>query len=155
MENPIAGPDEIRQLNLQRFEMEQLDAIVYADIETYSCAGYKDLTENEFWVRGHMPGSPLMPGVVMVEAAAQLSSYLTLRYDLLGGNMVGLGGLEEVRFRGPVYPGSRLLILCQMYKRRPRRLVSSRFQGIVDGKIVVDGVIKGVPLPVAASKFNG
>src|SRR5688572_33399956 len=71
----IADIDEIRKYNLQRFEMEQLTAIVYEDSERTICVGYKDTSRSDFWVRGHMPGMALMPGVVMLEAAAQLCSY--------------------------------------------------------------------------------
>ncbi|MGN6546721.1 MAG: 3-hydroxyacyl-ACP dehydratase FabZ family protein, partial [Aureliella sp.] len=66
----IADVAEIRKYNPQRFEMEQLTAIIYEDLEKHICVGYKDITFDEFWVRGHMPGYPLMPGVLMCEAAA-------------------------------------------------------------------------------------
>ncbi len=59
--NIIADIDEIRRHNAQRFEMEQLTAIIYEDKVRFACAGYKDITDQEFWVRGHMPGMPLMP----------------------------------------------------------------------------------------------
>ena len=75
MDNVIADAAAIRKFNPQRFEMEQLSAIVYENTETLVCAGYKDVGDDEFWVRGHMPQMPLMPGVVMLEAAAQLCSY--------------------------------------------------------------------------------
>jgi len=149
-DNVIADLDEIRKHNPQRFEMEQLTAIVYVDEETMTCAGYKDITENEVWVRGHMPGMPLMPGVFMCEAAAQLCSYVTQRFDLLGAEIVGFGGMKEVRFRGVVVPGDRLVIACQRIRSRRGRLILSRFQGVVGEDIVVDGQITGVPLPVDA-----
>ena len=98
----FADIDEIRKYNPQRHEMEQLSAVVCVDESTHTCLGYKDITENEFWVRGHMPGMPLMPGVVMCEAAAQIASFYTQRFDLLGADMVGFGGLDEVRFRDMV-----------------------------------------------------
>ena len=69
MENIIADRDEIARLNPQRFEMEQLSAVVYLDEENMTVVGYKDVTEDEFWVRGHMPNMPLMPGVMQLEAA--------------------------------------------------------------------------------------
>ena len=150
----VADLEEIRKYNPQRFEMEQLTAIVYADMETMTCAGYKDITDQEVWVRGHMPGMPLMPGVLMCEAAAQVCSYVTQRYDLLGAQMVGFGGMEEVRFRGPVVPGDRLLIVCQGLKCRRGRMIVCRFQGTVGDTIVVDGKIKGVPLPVDALELR-
>ena len=65
IEKPVADLEEIRLYNKQRFELEQLTAIVYENHDEFACVGYKDLTENEFWIRGHMPNFPLMPGVIM------------------------------------------------------------------------------------------
>lgn len=151
----VAGIDEIRRYNPQRFEMEQLSAIVVEDVEQMICVGYKDLTRDEFWVRGHMPGLPLMPGVVMLEAAAQICSYFTQKYDLLGAEMVGFGGLDEVRFRDPVIPGERLVLMCQLVKVRRNRLIVSRFQGWVGEALVVEGELKGIPIPVAMLQRQG
>jgi len=144
----IADIHEIRRWNGQRFEMEQLTAIVYEDQARGLCVGYKDTTRDDFWVRGHFPVMPLMPGVIMCEAAAQLSSYYTQRYNLLDAKLIGFGGLEEVRFREPVVPGDRLVITVERVRVRPRAMIVCRFQGLVRESIVVDGVIKGVPLPV-------
>ncbi|HTI49839.1 MAG TPA: beta-hydroxyacyl-ACP dehydratase, partial [Planctomycetaceae bacterium] len=69
---PVFDIEAIRRLNPQRNQMEQLSAIVFVDTENHGIVGYKDVTDNEFWVTGHMPGFPLMPGVIMCEAAAQL-----------------------------------------------------------------------------------
>jgi len=143
-----ADIEEIRKYNPQRFEMEQLSAIVYEDPVKYACVGYKDLTDKEFWVRGHMPGMPLMPGVVMLEAVAQVCCYCSHKYKLLGDTMVGFGGLEEVRFRDPVLPGSRLIVMCELLKVRKPRLIVCRFQGVVGRNIVVEGILKGIPIPV-------
>ena len=145
-----ADIQEIRKHNPQRFEMEQLTAIVFEDVENGCCVGYKDITADEFWVRGHMPNLPLMPGVVMLEGAAQLCSYFVQKHNLLGAYMVGFGGLEEIRFRDPVTPGQRLVFACKLTKVRPRRMIISRFQGIVGEQVVVEGVIKGIPIPVDA-----
>lgn len=144
----LADISEIRRYNLQRFEMEQLTAISYADPERKICAGFKDITHEEFWVRGHMPKAPLMPGVMMCEAAAQLSSYFAQKYDLLGAKVVGFGGLEEVKFRDGVLPGSRLLIVVQMLKVRRGAMIVCRFQGFVNEGMVVEGRLKGIPLPL-------
>lgn len=143
----IADLDEIRRYNPQRYEMEQLSAVVYADPERAICAGYKDLTNDDFWVRGHMPGLPLMPGVVICEAAAQLSSFFARKYNLLGCPLVGLGGLEEVRFRGAVVPGDRLLVVVERLKVRRGAMILCRFQGFVKQAMVVEGKIMGVCLP--------
>ena len=66
LDRPVATLEEIRKYNSQRYEMEQLTAVVYDNFDTLKCVGYKDMTENEFWVRGHMPDFPLTPGVVLV-----------------------------------------------------------------------------------------
>ncbi len=146
--NVLADIHEIRKFNPQRFEMEQLTAIVYEDPEKYICVGYKDLTDEEFWIRGHMPGMPLMPGVVMLESIAQVCCYCSHKYKLLGDSMVGFGGLEDVRFRDPVLPGSRLIVMCELLKLRKPRLIVCRFQGVVGQSIVVEGILKGIPIPV-------
>ena len=144
--NVIADIEEIRRHNPQRHEMEQLTAICFQDRDRSICVGYKDLGPDEFWARGHMPGMPLMPGVIMCEAAAQLSSYYARRYNLMEG-MVGFGGLEEVRFRGVVRPGDRFVIVCRMLKLR-RTIMTCEFQCFVKQSLVCEGVLKGISLPV-------
>jgi 3-hydroxyacyl-[acyl-carrier-protein] dehydratase len=147
----VADIEEIRRYNPQRFEMEQLSGIVFDDAKRMICAGYKDITENEFWVRGHMPGMPLMPGVLMCEAAAQLCSYYAHKHKLLGEcKVVGFGGMEDVRFRDPVRPGDRLVVVCKMLKVRAGAIIICRFEEFVGSTMVADGKIKGIPLPVDA-----
>jgi 3-hydroxyacyl-[acyl-carrier-protein] dehydratase len=147
--NIVADLNEIRRYNPQRYEMEQLTAVVYEDPVEKICVAYKDITDQEFWIRGHMPGMPLMPGVIMCEAAAQVCGYYSKKYKLLGENVVvGFGGLEEVRFRDPVRVGDRLVLMCQLIKLRRGAMSVSRFQGVVGEQIVVDGKMKGIRLPV-------
>jgi len=144
----IADIDAIRRYNPQRYEMEQLTAIVYEDVAGKLGVGYKDVRADEFWARGHMPGMPIMPGVMLCECAAQLCSYLSQKYDLLGADVLGFGGMDEVRFRDPVYPGDRLVMVAQLVKVRRGALVISQFQGFVRNSMVCEGQIKGVPLPM-------
>ena len=144
----LADREEIRRFNRQRFEMEQLTAVSYADSERRICAGYKDVTHDDFWVRGHMPSYPLMPGVIMCEAAAQLSSYFAQREDLLGCEVIGFGGMDEVRFRGTVVPGDRLVVVVQSLKIRRGMMIWCRFQGFVRQAMVVEGKILGVCLAI-------
>lgn len=151
---PVADIEEIRRLNPQRFEMEQLTAVVHVNEDRTLCVGYKDVTEKEFWVRGHMPGMALMPGVVMIECVAQLCSYFVHKDDMLGCELVGLGGLENVKFRDPVFPGSRLWVICKKVRLRRGAMVTCLFQGIVDGEIVVEGELKGVAIPTEAVKLK-
>ncbi len=150
LDHPIADIEAIRELNPQRYEMEQLTAILYEDIERNACAAYKDVTHDEFWIRGHMPGMPLMPGVIMLEAVAQLSSYFTQKHDLLGAAMVGFGGVDEVRFRGVVTPGDRLILMVLLEKARRGRMIVAGFQGVVNGSIVLEGKLRGIPIPIEA-----
>ncbi len=151
LDHVIADLDEIRRHNPQRYEMEQLTAIVFDDFDRKICAGYKDITDHEFWVRGHMPGMPLMPGVLMCESAAQMCSYYAHKHNLLGDSkVVGFGGLEEVRFRDPVRVGDRLVVVCKMLKVRPGAIIVCRFQAFVGQSMVADGKIKGISLPVDA-----
>ena len=145
--HPIADKDAILAVNRQRFEMQQLDGILYEDADERLCVGYKDATDSEFWVSGHMPGMPIMPGVVMCEIAAQLSSYLCTKHDFLGAEVVGLGGLEEIRFRNVVRPGDRFVVMLRQEKVRYGAMIICYFQGYVDQAMVCDGKIKGIPLP--------
>lgn len=145
LSRPIAGIEEIRRFIPQRFEMEQLSAIVYENLEEHVCVGYKDVRPDEFWVRGHMPGAPLLPGVLICEAAAQIASYVVGKFDMMGGEIMGFAGLDEVKFRGIIRPGDRLVIQCRMLKWR-RVLITAGFMAIVGENIVAEGVIKGFPL---------
>src|SRR6185295_10997740 len=102
--------EAIRAINPQRGAMEQLTAIVHIDREKHGVVGFKDVTDKEFWIQGHMPGFPLMPGVVMCECIAQIAGYYARKYQILGGEFVGFGGMDNVRFRSPVFPNSRLIL---------------------------------------------
>lgn len=150
LDNPVADIDAIRALNPQRHEMEQLSSILHEDRERNVCAALKVVTDEEFWVRGHMPGMPLMPGVVMLEAVAQLSSYYTQKHDLLGAEMVGFGGVDEVRFRGLVVPGDDLILMVELLKARRGRMIVAAFQGVVNDTLVLEGTLRGIPIPVEA-----
>jgi 3-hydroxyacyl-[acyl-carrier-protein] dehydratase len=143
--NVVADREALRQINPQRFEMEQLDAIVHVDREQGLIVGYKDVRPDEFWVRGHMPGYPLMPGVLMCEAAAQLASYYVVITGLLHGDFIGFGGLEDVKFRGLVRPGDRLVLVGKGV-RLDRRQTIFNVQGFVGTTMVFHGDVLGVPM---------
>src|SRR5260370_41120418 len=98
--------------------MEQLHAIIHMDTEKHIIVGYKDVRSDEFWVRGHFPGYPLLPGVLMCEAAAQLCSYYSATHGLSQGDFIGFGGLENIRFRGQVRPGDRLGLIVKATKHQ-------------------------------------
>jgi len=141
----LADQEAIRRSNPQRFEMEQLTAIVHLDPEEKLIIGYKDVSAEEFWVRGHMPDYPLMPGVLICEAAAQLSSFYCSQVRLHSEGFIAFGGMEDVRFRGQVRPGDRLLLVGKG-QRLHRRHTIFVCQGFVGNNMVFHGKIIGVPI---------
>lgn len=145
-DQPLHDIHAIRQVNPQRGAMEHLTAIVHIDQPTHLVVGYKDVTDHEFWAEGHMPGFPLMPGVIMCEAIAQLAGFYARSTKLLAGAFVGFGGMNEVRFRAPVFPNCRLVLIARVTTVKPNRRAEFDFQGLVDGKIVVSGNMIGVPI---------
>jgi 3-hydroxyacyl-[acyl-carrier-protein] dehydratase len=132
----------IAEVNPQSYEMSQLDAIVWHDLDRMLVLGYKDVTDREFWVRGHIPGRPIMPGVIMVEAAAQLCSFFMKKIYGLEG-FIGFSGIDETKFRETVVPGDRLYLLGHIHKVRSRQF-SAKVQGVVNGKMTFDTVISGM-----------
>jgi 3-hydroxyacyl-[acyl-carrier-protein] dehydratase len=140
----IVDREGLRLWNPQRFEMEQLTAITLLDSERMLVVGYKDVSPDEFWVKGHMPGYPLLPGVLMCEAAAQLCAYYCRYSNLMAGDFVAFGGMENVRFRGAVRPGQRLWLVGRTTRHSTRRMVFE-IQGFVDGVMVFNGDFIGVP----------
>lgn len=153
----VADIEAIRAVNPQRFEMEQLTAIVFVDAERHLIAGYKDVGPDEFWARGHMPGYPLFPGVLLCEAAAQLCSYYIVKHSgLLQGDFIGFGGLENVRFRAPVHPGDRLVLVGKA-TRLHRRQTIFNVQGFVKDAMAFHADVIGVPLnrPAEAASATG
>jgi 3-hydroxyacyl-[acyl-carrier-protein] dehydratase len=141
----VADKEAIRRANPQRFEFEQLDAIVHLDTSQHVVIGYKDVRVDEFWVRGHMPSYPLLPGVLMCEAAAQLWAYYIRTQSVMGGDFMGFSGLENVRFRKPVFPGERLVLVGKAI-RLHRRQTLCNVQGFVNNAMVFHGDILGVPM---------
>src|SRR6478672_3325035 len=140
----LFGPDVIREYNLQRGDMEHLDAIVWVDSEKDLIIGYKDVRPDEFWVPGHIPGRPLFPGVLMIESGAQLASFYTRKFVGWKG-FIGFGGADAIRFRAPVVPGQRLYIVGQKMWERHHR-IECKIQGVVGGAIVFEATIVGTEL---------
>lgn len=138
----VADIGDIRAVIPHRYEMEQLSRIIKFDPEQKIIVGFKDVSNNEFWVRGHIPGRPLMPGVMMLEAAAQLCTYY-YKQTTKDDRFLGFGGIDKVKFRGKVIPGDKLILIAKNKELRSRRAVFDT-QGVVDGKLVFEGVIIGM-----------
>ena len=138
----LADREGICKVNPHRFEFAQLDGIIKVDHEAGVIAGYRDVKADEFWVRGHIPGRPIFPGVLMIETAAQLVSYYVVA-NQPGKGFLGFGGVDGVKFRGSVEPGQRIIMLGKMVEMRPRRCIGDT-QAFVDGKMVYEGRITGM-----------
>ena len=143
---PIYNRQAVEATNPQRFEMQQLDGILWCDREKCQILGYKDVTDEEFWIRGHIPGRPLMPGVIMIEAAAQLCSFF-LKEIYQEQGFIGFAGIESAKFRSVVEPGQRLYLLGHItsYKKKKRTTrVTMEVQGIVDNTMVFETKVSGM-----------
>jgi 3-hydroxyacyl-[acyl-carrier-protein] dehydratase len=152
-DHPIADIEAIRKVLPQRYEMEQLTAIVHLDPEQQLVVAYKDVRPDEFWVRGHMPDFPLLPGVLMCEAAAQLCSYYIMAHGAETADFIAFGGLENVKFRGMVRPGDRLIVAARMTEHRRGRRAIFACQGIVGKSLVFHADVIGVPYSKQAEKI--
>lgn len=141
---PVFDREAVEASNPQRYEMQQLDGILWIDKTQKLILGYKDVTDHEFWIRGHIPERPLMPGVIMVESAAQLLSFF-VRCLQTEETFIGFGGIESAKFRATVEPGQRLLLLGHIYAMRSRRF-SCSVQGVVNNTLVFESKVAGVRL---------
>ena len=99
---------------------------------------------DEFWVSGHIPGRPLFPGVLMIEAAAQLASLYSRKYIGLKG-FIGFGGVDGVKFRAQVTPPCRILLLTKKLWHRHGRVCCGS-QGVVNGNLVFEAEVMGTEL---------
>ncbi len=136
----------IEAVNPHRGAMRLLDGVYWCDDDWTRAAAYKDVRPDEFWVPGHIPGRPLMPGVLMIEAAAQLASFVISHYLKKGeGGFIGFVGCDEVKFRNQVVPGDRLVILAEKVKFSSRRYICAT-QGWVGDNLCFEATITGMAI---------
>jgi 3-hydroxyacyl-[acyl-carrier-protein] dehydratase len=145
-DHPMIGIKELREANPHRHEFEMLTGIVQLDPSRKRIVGFKDMKDTDFWARGHMPGFPLFPGVLMCEAAAQMCGfYYTTQKIGDPGSLLGLAGVDEARFVRTVRPGERLVMVGTGIKIH-RRLTRFRVVGQVGTEKAFEAIITGVPL---------
>jgi 3-hydroxyacyl-[acyl-carrier-protein] dehydratase len=127
-----------------RGQMALVDAVCFHDPQGPTMAGWRDVQADEFWVPGHFPGNPLLPGVVLVEACAQLSLVCyKMDYPEVAGRLVVFGGIDKVRFRGATRPGDRVFLIARLVEMS-RRGARAQNQALVNGKIVYEGEILAI-----------
>jgi len=132
-ENSVITIEEIKKIIPHRYPFLLVDRVT--DVVGYeSIKGYKNISVNEPEFLGHFPQKPVFPGVLIVEAMAQMGAILILRRFPEDKRMAFFTGIENAKFRKPVVPGDRL----------DMEVVITRDRGtfvIMEGKAFVDGAI--------------
>jgi 3-hydroxyacyl-[acyl-carrier-protein] dehydratase len=133
---PILDIDEIRKILPHRYPMLLVDRIL--ELEADRIVGIKNITANEPFFAGHFPEFPVMPGVLIVEAMAQVAGVLVLKEIPDRANkLVFLAGIDNAKFRRPVLPGDQLRIEMKVMKKKAS---VAKLQGVatVDGAVVAE-----------------
>jgi 3-hydroxyacyl-[acyl-carrier-protein] dehydratase len=129
---------EIHQLLPHRHPFALVDRIIdYVPGE--KAVGIKNVTFNEPFFPGHIPNFPLMPGVLMVEAMAQVGGIILVQLPGMKGKFFAFAGIDKVRFRRPVTPGDRLIMTVELLSLKQNRIAKMQGRGEVDGELAVKG----------------
>jgi 3-hydroxyacyl-[acyl-carrier-protein] dehydratase len=139
---PVLSGAGLDQYLPQMGLMRHLDSLLAIEEEKFA-VGLKHVRDDEFWCEGHFPEWPVLPGVIMLEAMGQLATIFWRRTFNPEGRLMMFGGLDDVRFRGAVFPGSDLYILLTPNYLR-MRLSRFKCQAVCDGKIVAEAVVSGI-----------
>src|SRR5512144_1670214 len=126
----------IQQILPHRYPMLLVDRII--ELESDRIVGIKNVTVNEPFFTGHFPDFPVMPGVLIVEAMAQVAGVLVLK-DIpdRANKLVFLAGIDNAKFRRPVLPGDQLRIEMTVIKRKAS-VAKMHGQATVDGALVAE-----------------
>ena len=135
---------EIYEQLPHRHEFQVLDGFCVLDMEARHAVAFADIHPDAWWVPGHVEGRTLLPGVLMLEMAAQASAIMS---KTLSGHrgFLGFGGVDGCKFRDVIAPPARLYILCVDIENRPRRFISDT-QGICNDKLVFQAKITGMAM---------
>jgi 3-hydroxyacyl-[acyl-carrier-protein] dehydratase len=130
---PVLDNVAIREILPHRYPLLLVDTIL--ELEAERIVGIKNVTANEPFFEGHFPNYPVMPGVLIVEAMAQVAGVLVLKtIPDRDTKLVLLASIEEAKFRRPVLPGDRLRIEMQVIRRK--ETVAK-----MNGKATVEGIV--------------
>jgi 3-hydroxyacyl-[acyl-carrier-protein] dehydratase len=136
---PPLDIQEIRDILPHRYPMLLVDRIL--ELEEERIVGIKNVTVNEPFFVGHFPDFPVMPGVLVVEAMAQVAGVLVLKSVPDRKNkLVLLASIEEAKFRRPVRPGDQLRIEMKVTKRKAN-IAKMHGQATVDGVVVAEAIL--------------
>ena len=127
----ILSVEVIHKLLPHRYPFALVDRIIEY-VPSKRAVGLKNVTFNEPHFQGHFPGRPLMPGVMIVEAMAQVGGIIMTQMPNLPDGLFIFAGIDKVRFRRPVVPGDQLILTAEVLR------VKSRF-GKIQGYAEVDG----------------
>ena len=135
----VVGPQldvtQIEKILPHRYPFLLVDRIV--ELSGTRAVGLKNVTMNEYFFRGHFPGRPIMPGVLIVEAMAQVGGIVLLNKPEHHGRFAYFMAIDKVKFRKPVVPGDQLVFEVELGKVRSRTgQVIAR--ALVDGKLVCE-----------------
>lgn len=134
----MMGLVDILQVLPHRYPLLLVDRIVELELGK-RVVGIKNVTANEGFLQGHFPGHPIMPGVLILEAMAQVGGVLLMR--TLNANtekkVIYLTGIDRAKFRRLVAPGDQLRIVCEMLQLR-RRTFRMRSEATVEGKLAAE-----------------
>ena len=129
--------EEIKKIIPQRDPFLMIDE-VEKFVPGESCTAYKNVNVDEYYFKGHFPGNPIMPGVLMVEALAQTGAVAILSMEENKGRNALFGGINNLKFKKQVVPGDRLKLEVKIIKRKGPIGIGEA-SATVDGKIAVKG----------------
>ncbi len=130
--------EQILNLLPHRYPFALVDRVV-EQVPGQRAVAIKNVSINEPQFQGHFPGCPLMPGVLIVEAMAQVGGLILMQMPNLPKGLFVFAGIDGVRFRRPVVPGDQLRISCELISIRRQRFSKVRGRVAVDGELVCDG----------------
>jgi UDP-3-O-[3-hydroxymyristoyl] N-acetylglucosamine deacetylase/3-hydroxyacyl-[acyl-carrier-protein] dehydratase len=130
--------DEVMQILPHRFPFLMVDRIISFEAET-KCVGVKTVTINEPFFQGHFPGHPVMPGVLQVEAMAQVASILLFKLTKTSSRVGYFMSADQVKFRKPVFPGDTIFIHAELTRARGNRMAKTKCHCVVNDAVVSEG----------------